>query len=781
MKKMLLSTCLAIVAGIGITNAQINITNSGTKADNGAWTYQFISNSVGIRDFSPGRTDNASYFAQSKQDYQPFLISPRIDDASGTAPTFHVSFWIRDTGSGGNNTWDAPLAVMVFSDVNGTFKNGPSYLNQYPMNANGYQSQVTTASNSSTPRLYDSTHGAPLPGSSFQLGDLQWHHITADITPSTVAPDYYIAFSDGVSPSGHELQWDDFNISSTSAGTTITPNTLENDCTDQSAQYPVVANGIYVSSALSGNAVYGSSVTLQEPNCAPSITGGNSGGVGEGVPFLVPSSGSGDTGSVTFTFGQPVNNIIVKFTNADSVAGVGAEHLTFTTNAGIVTVLGSTCNETQSGNTFSANNGAQTAGGIVTVSSTQPYTTLTVTNVANPSLNGTGVVLCANSVVPATQLSASSCNANTITAGNNVTFNGVTVTNSISDNAIEFGSYHDFTMSQGPYYTNIPTPYLTDPCGDTVAIIVDTTGMVFLNPDWAGVNKNDGSVTYNFSQPVNDIVVVANGMGSGNLPPEAISYATNAGTVTASANLACFMQQSGTNTWTANGGNTNGTLVVTVHSSEPYTSLTVSDSGALSNNGALVWLCANSIVGASILPVGYAQQLTASLQGSSVQLNWSTATEINNKGFHVERSADGKTFTDIGFVASQAANGTGTKTLSYTYTDAFPLQGKNYYRLGQEDLDGKSTPSGIVSTDVSGADGGLNVYPNPAKGTITVSGLQAGSNVAIYSANGQVVKQFTAATSASQQVDIGSLAAGIYFLTTQSRNGQKATVKFIVR
>ncbi|WP_447643004.1 MULTISPECIES: T9SS type A sorting domain-containing protein [Chitinophagaceae] len=189
----------------------------------------------------------------------------------------------------------------------------------------------------------------------------------------------------------------------------------------------------------------------------------------------------------------------------------------------------------------------------------------------------------------------------------------------------------------------------------------------------------------------------------------------------------------------------------------------------------------NVLTGGSLLPVRYASDLTAAKQGSSVVLNWATATEINNKGFNIQRSADGKIFSNIGFVASQAANGTGTKTLSYTYTDAFPLQGKNYYRLGQEDLDGKSTLSGIVSIDVSGADGGLNVYPNPAKGTITVSGLQAGSNVAIYSANGQVVKQFTAATSASQQVDIGSLAAGIYFLTTQSRNGQKATVKFIVR
>ncbi len=65
---------------------------------------------------------------------------------------------------------------------------------------------------------------------------------------------------------------------------------------------------------------------------------------------------------------------------------------------------------------------------------------------------------------------------------------------------------------------------------------------------------------------------------------------------------------------------------------------------------------------------------------NKVELDWSTYSETNNRGFEVQRSDDGINFDPIGFIKSQAVSGSGAR---YTFTDPFPFKGKNYYRLLQ--------------------------------------------------------------------------------------------------
>ncbi len=65
------------------------------------------------------------------------------------------------------------------------------------------------------------------------------------------------------------------------------------------------------------------------------------------------------------------------------------------------------------------------------------------------------------------------------------------------------------------------------------------------------------------------------------------------------------------------------------------------------------------------------------------ELEWKTATEENNEGFSVERSADGMLFEEIGWVNG---NGTTTDQKSYLFEDTNALEGNNYYRLKQIDM-----------------------------------------------------------------------------------------------
>lgn len=94
-----------------------------------------------------------------------------------------------------------------------------------------------------------------------------------------------------------------------------------------------------------------------------------------------------------------------------------------------------------------------------------------------------------------------------------------------------------------------------------------------------------------------------------------------------------------------------------------------------------------------------------------VDVRWSTATEINNDYFTVQRSQDGVNFESLGDVD---AVGDSRSKEYYSYTDANPYEGISYYRLKQTDNDKSYYYSAIVSVDqVSGGD--WEIYPNPSE------------------------------------------------------------------
>jgi hypothetical protein len=98
----------------------------------------------------------------------------------------------------------------------------------------------------------------------------------------------------------------------------------------------------------------------------------------------------------------------------------------------------------------------------------------------------------------------------------------------------------------------------------------------------------------------------------------------------------------------------------------------------------------------SILPVNITS-FTGNKTSNGVQLNWATASEINNNRFDVTRSTNNIDFKTIGSVASK---GNSLQTNNYTYTDLQPASGFNYYRLNQVDIDGKTTISSTVAINI---------------------------------------------------------------------------------
>ena len=120
------------------------------------------------------------------------------------------------------------------------------------------------------------------------------------------------------------------------------------------------------------------------------------------------------------------------------------------------------------------------------------------------------------------------------------------------------------------------------------------------------------------------------------------------------------------------------------------------------------------IITGGLVPVELVD-FTAKRANSTVKLYWQTATEHLNKGFQIERSADGVTFENIGFIDGKGDS----KALNYyDFTDADPLS-INYYRLRQMDFDGTETVSKVVSVFMDKLNE-LAIYPNPTKDHITI-------------------------------------------------------------
>lgn len=147
---------------------------------------------------------------------------------------------------------------------------------------------------------------------------------------------------------------------------------------------------------------------------------------------------------------------------------------------------------------------------------------------------------------------------------------------------------------------------------------------------------------------------------------------------------------------------------------------------------------------------------------SSTLLTFSTATEINNSHFVIERSADARTFSEIGRV-----QGAGTTRVpqSYTFTDEKPLSGLNYYRLRQVDFDGAESLSGVVSV-VFGKAGSITIAPSPATDRVRIQLDEALTNDGLWQVFDNMGRQVLSgewqAESADYDLDVNTLPEGMY-------------------
>ncbi|TVT41756.1 T9SS type A sorting domain-containing protein [Hymenobacter setariae] len=155
-----------------------------------------------------------------------------------------------------------------------------------------------------------------------------------------------------------------------------------------------------------------------------------------------------------------------------------------------------------------------------------------------------------------------------------------------------------------------------------------------------------------------------------------------------------------------------------------------------------------------------------------VALNWETAAEENCTGFVIQKSLDGKVFTDL---LRQPGGATTMMARSYDAIDPVPANGWNYYRLQQLRSDRQPVYSPIKAVEIKPVELTVSIYPVPNNGTFYLNVQPGNVGTALLKlldmSGRQVYQQEVSLANGSLQMIEPGMSTGIYMLKLTTSAG----------
>jgi len=187
----------------------------------------------------------------------------------------------------------------------------------------------------------------------------------------------------------------------------------------------------------------------------------------------------------------------------------------------------------------------------------------------------------------------------------------------------------------------------------------------------------------------------------------------------------------------------------------------------------------NNACALSILPVVYTS-FTAERLKERVSLKWETASEINNRGFNVQRNTKGE-WKNIAFVFSQSNSGLSTGSLAYGFRDVNTESGTTQYRIQQVDFEGKATISETRTVRGDGIKKDMTIFPNPSlygQVNLVFNDKLAARNVFVTDMNGQLISQFLNVLTASLSLRLEK--SGMYTIRATTLTGTVLCIEKVI-
>jgi hypothetical protein len=175
----------------------------------------------------------------------------------------------------------------------------------------------------------------------------------------------------------------------------------------------------------------------------------------------------------------------------------------------------------------------------------------------------------------------------------------------------------------------------------------------------------------------------------------------------------------------------------------------------------------------SPLPVNFTGFDAKKVEGGT-QLTWKVAGEQNVKNYDVEKSTNGMQFSKVGTV-------TATGRDAYSFIDASSAQGKVFYRIRNNDVDGRYKYSVVLSFSNGKAGMILKAFPLPAKNSLTLQHSAANNGkISLTTTDGKLVKTvIPSAGSIQTNLDLTALKAGMYIIKFDNGNGNVESIKVV--
>jgi len=167
----------------------------------------------------------------------------------------------------------------------------------------------------------------------------------------------------------------------------------------------------------------------------------------------------------------------------------------------------------------------------------------------------------------------------------------------------------------------------------------------------------------------------------------------------------------------------------------------------------------------NVLPVRW-NSFDAVITGRNVILNWSTASEINNDYFEVERSSDQNAWEIISKVKGSSNSSVIHKYSAY---DENVKSGDLYYRVKQVDFDGRFDYSKTIKLELDDLSD-INIYPVPTTETLHISGAKWVNQINLINSSGTLLKTFRP-ENYEINIDLSDFKNGIYFLRFETEKG----------
>ena len=162
-------------------------------------------------------------------------------------------------------------------------------------------------------------------------------------------------------------------------------------------------------------------------------------------------------------------------------------------------------------------------------------------------------------------------------------------------------------------------------------------------------------------------------------------------------------------------------------------------------------------------------------QNDEVRVSWSTRSEQAVSHFQVERSLDGRQWLPAGDAVN--ANNLSVEQDYRVTDDKAPAQ-RLYYRIRQQDFDGRFSYSAVVAVAAPGENLFVSVSPNPAPGSFRVLGVDPSTigKIEIFDTRGAAVMSWS---KTQTSYDIRTLVSGVYHVRVHLRTGEIQNTQLI--